>query len=598
VAVTTVAGLARLLTRRVAVLDLFTNRWVVALAVQGIFWLRVRHALYGDPVGFRYTLLFGYTSAIYLLGAVIMWLGWRRVLHAGEPSLRPARILRAPATVFAAVLVAALLLESGASVLAAGSVARSSPDRMSDAAARPNIFLLVMDTTRADHLSLYGYDRETSPNLSRLAREATVYSRAFSASDYTLPSFGAILTGRFPTSHGAHTVDPRLQDNQAVGDMAMSERMLTLPEMLSGAGYRTASVVANYGFLSPRYKLDQGFDLYTLPYPGCTPFSPAFAWRPFLARIVPGMFVWSRDAEFSNAGEVNQELFHLIAGVGSADPPVFLFANYMDAHKPYAPPPPYDTRFPGKDPRYQEDEYVSLKRAVLKQERTLPAWVRDHIISQYDGGIAYLDDQLGRLIDRLKAEGLYDDSLIIVTADHGESFGDRNLMEHNVSVYQEQIHVPLLIKYPDQSQGRVVADPVSLVDLVPTVLDVLDVKKPGGLQGRSLFAPAGEKPREILAESFPRPTLLNTDPRFHRVQRALIDWPYKLIASTNGNRELYRLDTDPAERQDIYDPADPTAQALEARLDKWLATAVAEVGEAPALDPDTLERLKSLGYVQ
>ena len=146
----------------------------------------------------------------------------------------------------------------------------------------PNVILIVMDTVRADHLSLYGYERETSPNLTELARDSVVYRHAFSSSDYTLPSLGSLFTGRLPTGHGAHTEDPRLNAGRVVGEMTLSTRMLTLPEILSGAGYRTAAVVANHGLLSPRYNLDQGFDLYVMPFPGCAPWSVSSVWQPRL----------------------------------------------------------------------------------------------------------------------------------------------------------------------------------------------------------------------------------------------------------------------------------------------------------------------------
>jgi len=227
----------------------------------------------------------------------------------------------------------------------------------------------------------------------------------------------------------------------------------------------------------------------------------------------------------------------------------------------------------------------------------VPESTREHLISQYDGGIAFLDSQLGLLVDYLKQRGLYGESLIVITADHGEAFGDRQLMEHNVSVYQDQIHVPLIVKYPGQTEGRVVSTPVSGADFAPTIMALLKLPLLKGTQGRSLLDETSP-PRQIISESFPRPALLDLDPRFHRVQRALIEWPYKLIASTDGTRELYRLDRDPTESRNLFAPTEPVAASLETRLDAWLASAVTEVGETPAMDPEALERLRSLGYVR
>jgi hypothetical protein len=138
---------------------------------------------------------------------------------------------------------------------------------------------------------------------------------------------------------------------------------------------------------------------------------------------------------------------------------------------------------------------------------------------------------------------------------------------------------------------------VSGADFTPTVLELLRLPVLGGTQGRSLMDETSAD-RQIVSESFPRPALLDLDPRFHRVQRAKIEWPYKLIVSTDGTRELYRLDTDPGERQNLFAPTEPAAASIAARLDAWLAQAVAEVGEAPTMDPESLERLRSLGYVR
>jgi arylsulfatase A-like enzyme len=587
----TAVFLAHLFGRRapVPILRVFVNPWVLALAVQGLLWLRVRHALFGDPVQARYQMVFGYVGAIYGIGILVVLLStWRRRAFVVAPA--GPRVLLPGYLAFAGIFAARALLDPG-------TFASAAAPAMAQGKRPPNIILLVMDTVRADHVSLYGYDRETTPNLREFARGATMYSRAFAASDYTLPSLGAMFTGRFPTSHGAHTEDPRLHADRAIGDMAMAGRMITLPEILSDAGYATAAVVANYGFLSPRYGLDQGFDTYAVPFPGCAPSSASFGIRRVLASVVPAITVPDRDAVFSNAALVNDEIAQILRRVGAAARPFFLFVDYMDAHWPYAPPAPYDRRFPGRDPSFDEDSYVKLKRSVMKREQVLPAKTRAHLISQYDGGIAFLDHQIGALLDDLKARGLYDDSLIVVTADHGESFGDRQLMEHNVSVYQEQIAVPLIVKYPGQTAGRVVSTPVSGADFTPTVLELLRLPVLGGTQGRSLMDETSAD-RQIVSESFPRPALLDLDPRFHRVQRAKIEWPYKLIVSTDGTRELYRLDTDPGERQNLFAPTEPAAASIAARLDAWLAQAVAEVGEAPTMDPESLERLRSLGYVR
>jgi arylsulfatase A-like enzyme len=300
-----------------------------------------------------------------------------------------------------------------------------------------------------------------------------------------------------------------------------------------------------------------------------------------------------RDGE-----QINREALAQLNHLAGRDGPFFLFVNYMDAHNPYLPPAPYDTMFPGKDPTFTSVRYGRLMWEMNKRGlQKISDRDREHITSQYDGAIAYEDAEIARLLDRVEELGLWDDTLIIVTADHGEALGDRFLVNHGVSVYQDQVGVPLIVKYPGQTEAREVDAWTSSVDVLPTVLEAAELPVPDGLPGRDL-ATLGEGTdgdRAVVAESFPT----GAQARFHRMERALYAGPHKLIVNTEGKRELYDLAGDPSETVNLF-AEDAVTDSMQARLDAWLA-ATAERSDTTAaedLDDDMRERLKALGYVE
>jgi arylsulfatase A-like enzyme len=254
--------------------------------------------------------------------------------------------------------------------------------------------------------------------------------------------------------------------------------------------------------------------------------------------------------------------------------------------------------FPGKAGEMTDAEYGAMSMVVIKGQRPITAAERAHLVSQYDGGIAYMDAQLGVLFERLKQLHLYDNSLIIVTADHGEAMGDRNLIGHGISMYQDQVHVPLIVKYPLTTRHTAQDEPVSSVDILPTVLEVIGEKPPAELHGASLLHPEALKNRQILLEGYQDKVFAKWDPRFARDQRAFISKTKKLIASTPGKREVYDVAADPDEHRNLYHAGDPESGALTAALDTLLKTVPLRQDGPAVLDASTIQRLKSLGYVQ
>jgi arylsulfatase A-like enzyme len=257
-----------------------------------------------------------------------------------------------------------------------------------------------------------------------------------------------------------------------------------------------------------------------------------------------------------------------------------LFVNYMDAHTPYLPPEPYETQFLGDLPTVPFAKYqaVSHNRGQFTRDEYAS------LAAQYDGGVAYEDRSFGELMKWLKEQGIYDRALIIAVGDHGESLGERGgNLGHGLSVHTEELHVPLLIKYPYQTEGTVVTSPVSHVDVLPTILDTLGYPIPEQVQGRSLRRPEEIGSREIMGES--------------QGARALLFDGMKLIVRADGGRELYDVAHDRGEGQDLYAPGNQRSVPMEAAFRQWTQRMPGARAAAPT-DLKELRRLKSLGYLQ
>lgn len=459
---------------------------------------------------------------------------------------------------------------------------------------RPNVILVVLDTVRADHLSVYGYERDTTPNLRSFASEAVRFNEAIAADGMTLTSHASLFTGLYGLRHGAHP------SAAAPGGRPLSGDFETMAEILNRNGYETAAIVANTGYLRPFFNLHQGFRHYDVRAPrmrleGC----PRFLLRGGLSEaalwLLPDTDLsrWTRNAE-----EINRAVFEFLEKEADRSRPLFLFLNYMDAHRPYLSPSPFRDRFPGRDPRYGLRHHRRLIGDVMTHKRPISPSERNHLISQYDGALAYLDEHLGRLFAKLKAENLWDSSLVIVTSDHGESFGERNLIEHGSGAVQSQLRIPLLIRYPGGARAEVKLARASTVDILPTVLAVAGIEIPAGVDGRSLLEADSLSSRPVFAESYPTGITMALDRRFRIPERAVYERRWKLIDSRFGRRELYDLVADPAESADLYSAQPAVAAHLAKILGEWSMLLATRREPSPVLDPRTLERLRALGYLK
>ena len=440
----------------------------------------------------------------------------------------------------------------------------------------PNVILISLDTVRADHLGCYGYERDTSPALDALAEVSTRYETSYATSPWTLPTHASMFTGKHSFEHGARTypIPPGVEATNNANVLAPGH--LTLAEILSAEGYRTGAVVANSTYLKPAFKVDQGF-----------------APQDYLVKRVRAPDVtrlavrWmAREAEESGR-------------------PFFLFVNYMDTHRPYNTTPRTDGRIPAPAPGangqpVQSGELLNqLYEVVMGMGQPPPEALVQELINQYDLAIANLDEALGQLFEWLRREGHWDDTLIIVTSDHGEYFGEHGLVEHSKDIYQEGVRVPLLVKGPGQRSGHVDKTVASSVDLPALVLDHLPARLAAKYRKAYPYRPGNHA---VVAENYYsriKDLEASYGERFQRVRTAIFFDRWKYIHSTDGNSELYDLESDPLEQRDLYADKQALVEILAGKLEAFRTEGPpAEGGGAvPVLGEEDLEEMRRLGYL-
>jgi arylsulfatase A-like enzyme len=416
----------------------------------------------------------------------------------------------------------------------------------------PNVLLIIWDTVRAASLSLYGYERLTTPTLERLAADGITFDRAYATAPWTTPSHASIFTGHFASDLSTDWAAP------------LNREPRTLAEVLAARGYRTAGITANVFATSRESGLNRGF----AHYDDYHVFSPGELLRATsLVRAVVMRERWRHRLHLDqplgrkHAPQVEREFLTWLAR--SSDRPFFAFLNFFDGHGPYLPPSPFDTLFgpllPGRDPQLPEGRTYSPREAQAE-------------LDAYEGGIAYLDHRLGVLLEELERRGQLRNTLVIITADHGEEFGEHGVYTHGHSLYERVLHVPLLLYYPARLPRGVRVDSwVSLRDIPATVLDVLGLDHAEAMPGRSLTAmlDRAHHGADTLVSAVNR---ASGNPPEYPVSkgdmRALYADPWKLIRNGDGRVEIYDLHIDPAESTDLA--ASPTAAEAKARLEATL----------------------------
>lgn len=434
-----------------------------------------------------------------------------------------------------------------------------------------NVLLITIDCLRPDHMGVYGYDRPTTPHLDELAGEGVRFTQVISQGPCTRVSFAAVLSSTYPGMFG--------------GFLRLSPQRRVLAEMLREAGYRTVAFGSN-PYLSPVYGYDKGFELYDH---NLVPWIQPHQHR-LLVHLNRFFIVARRLLPYLPAKALTTRAVRFLHR-HRAGRPWFLWLHYMDVHDPYRPPRRHAVRFQrGERPGLS---YRALWQKALSKPQEIGEDERRHLIDLYDAEINFADEQIGRLLMHLRRPDLLDSTLLIVTADHGEEFGEHGQFSHRFKLYDELLRVPLLIRLPaGQSASQVVTAQVRLLDLVPTILDVLDLGG-GPFEGASLLPlirGQNEVSRAAISETHPETGL-------YAIRQA--DW--KLILNVHTDAvELYDLRQDPRETTNCANIAPLIASELEAQLRNHLE----RIGAGPAAQPETgvdhltLERLRALGYVE
>ena len=487
---------------------------------------------------------------------------------------------------------------------------------------QPNILLIVLDATRYDYCSCYGFERRTTPVLDQLASEGTLYEQAIAPAPWTLPVFASLFTGLFPSQihiYTTHYLDPRYE---------------TLARILRRYGYRSF-VISNNSWLSTDFGLVRDFSsIYKLwqiiqTKEDVTRLNAIERFKTsnhLYLSVLKNYFLKSNVLR--NA--INYMYYRLTLQIDTGasrtlapfkkwvsrqDGPWFAVIHFMEAHLPYRPPKMWIQRFARNEALADRLRNANQQRIFWRHNagvehlsaEELEAW-RD----LYAAEVAYQEHHLGRLIEWIKASGQYDSTCIIVVGDHGENLGEHGLLNHQYCLYETLIHVPLVIRYPAMfEQGRRVQTPVSTLDIFKTILDVAGANSPE-VESRSLVP--GSSPRPYVISEYGLPgtppsfILAKFDLKPHHLKQfargltALRTERYKLIVGTDGTRELYDVQSDPGETENLAGRETALVQHLFGMLQEWwkeCGTGLIgqSITSAIEIDPSVTERLRALGYL-
>jgi len=454
----------------------------------------------------------------------------------------------------------------------------------------PNVLLITIDTLRAGHLSSYGYDRETSPVIDRLAAEGVRFENAQVQWPKTGPSFTSIFTATYPKNNGIV---------RKIG-LPLPDEFLMLAEVLRGRGYATRAVVAN-GAVASDFNFHQGFDSYVE------------TWK--LPPDTPG-------ADPNRAEAVTRLALREAQRIDESAP-YFLWVHYIDPHFPYEPPPEARNRFQG-DEWFEAGTEISV--AANRERRDMTGIGTGQVLdgqtdlafyfARYDAEIAYTDSWIGELLDGLEGDNLLRDTLTVVTSDHGESLGEHYYyFDHGRFGFQNALRVPLIVHWPGRLEPRVDSDPVESIHLAPTLLEAAGepLEGSGWMQGVSLLGRlTGDKPatgREKFAFSeagYGRKDMwqrIVRGPRFKLIDAREGEAQRWTTGEVGRQYALFDLANDPTETENVLDQYPDEAQRLERMLTRWYETPFHLLGTVPEaeegeMDETTREQLRALGYLQ
>jgi len=471
----------------------------------------------------------------------------------------------------------------------------------------PNVLIILIDTLRADHLSCYGYERNTSPNIDDFAAESILFENAIAQSSWTLLSTASLLTSLYPSTHGATAIE-----------YSMGDGIVTLAEVLQSEGYATAMFSDN-PWVSPEYGLAQGMDSF-YDAARATPLIGHICQRlaasvEILESLIRPLDAWTLSAHVftspgvmtSDADLLNRAFF---AWIDEDSQPFFAYIHYIDPHAPYSPPAPYDTIF-GEN---HDGETVSTPPMVypadcwpVPKASALPKEKSRNMMARYDGEIASIDRSVGEVLSALESRGLYDRTLIVITSDHGEEFYEHFAYGHGHTLYNELLHVPLMMRIPESlTHEKRISNLVSLLDVAPTILSVCGIEVPPQMQGRNLgdaISDYADQPEQAAGDiAYSELPFVQGNTQCSG-GRSLQRDGYKLIVADCDSGEwafLYDLESDPGEQLDISEHDIDVLADMESRF-RMLAKrneVNSPNSERVTLDSKTAERLRDLGYLK
>lgn len=488
-----------------------------------------------------------------------------------------------------------IVLYAVGAVGAAGGFSRGEPVDASRGAREggargPSILVVLVDTLRADHLGAWGYERATSPSIDAFARDGVQFLRAYSQSTWTKPATASLMTGRYPRQHQAYLEKAKLPESE-----------LLLPEALRAVGYRTA-VFSGNPWVTREWGFDQGVDhfvsIYDERFARVTLFMRSMKRLDKLvdekARVYNRVKLWVQG-ELSTTARDPVVTDALVSWVeAQRGVPFYAHLHLMSPHHPYDPPPPFDRFVP--DPAHPPViNYPKKSYFFFEQGTPLDPAARADMVARYDGDILFVDGVFGSLLERLRAMGVLDDTVIVLVSDHGEEFYDHRNWGHGQSVYEELTRVPLIIRYPPRfPAGMRIETPVMTVDVMPTLLELAGAPPLDSLAGRSLLPLVAGAPGhggEAYSELIYR----------YGMARGLVDGSAKIVHMRKDQErrtERYDLASDPRE-QHALDATGPAAAPLIERLEALTSWGDAHQSAAVEgkMDAEMQKRLKALGYL-
>jgi arylsulfatase A-like enzyme len=425
---------------------------------------------------------------------------------------------------------------------------------------RPNIILIVVDTLRADHLSCYGYHRNTTPNIDQLASNSVLFKNAIATAPWTLPSIASIMTSQYPSVLGV---------NENI--TAIDNRFPMLAEKLKELDYTTCGIVSHV-LVAANLGFGKGFDYYS-------------------------------DKDFINHKETSSaEITNKAASFLQKDQqkPFFLFLHYFDPHYYYLLHEKYNY-YPSYTGKIRSGHPIL---DLWRMRQKLSEDDINYLVALYDSEISFTDQYIGQLLSMLKKQNCFDNSIIIITADHGEEFMERGWIGHTITLHQELIRVPLIIKFPDKA-SQIVDHPISLIDIVPTIYDKLGLQIPYSFDGQPLDLSQKKttKTNPIFSETF---YSLNygSKPAEPIAFRSLILGQKKLIYDhLKDSKKIFNLSSDPHEQHNLLDQNRKEDKTLTDLLFKWIKYIDEKRGQGPVyqgeelLTPEQRKKLETLGYL-